>query len=97
MSRQPSFLALSLSDRLAAHAPQLTLDFLSEVAVTMDKNKLLSQKIYCLQYMSPWVKNFVCFIDPTSPNYEHSGARLRDCIRVLVEMTLAEREVSRSQ
>lgn len=94
MSRQTSFLALQLSQRLAAHAPQLTLDFLSEVAVTMEKNRELSQKLHCLQYVSPWVRNLVCFVDPTNPNYEHSGARLRDCIRVLLEMTLAEKDVS---
>jgi hypothetical protein len=81
-----------LSEKLAAFSPQLTLDFIQEVTANMSKSSV-SQRISCLQYMSPWVKNLGKFTDPTSRHYEHSGARLRDCIRVLIDLTMADQEV----
>jgi hypothetical protein len=69
----------------------MTLDFISEVIAGM--GKALSQRINCLQYMSPWIKNLAYFPNPTSPHYEHSGARLRDCIRALTDLTLNQAEV----
>jgi hypothetical protein len=81
-----------LSARLAAHAPQLSLDFLSEATISMSKVSI-AQRIQCLHYMSPWVLNLGLFADPTSRHYEHSGARLRDCIRILVDFTVADQDV----
>jgi hypothetical protein len=69
----------------------MTLDFISEVIAGM--GKALSQRINCLHYMSPWIKNLAYFPNPTSPHYEHSGARLRDCIRALTDLTLNQAEV----
>ncbi|KAG8218508.1 hypothetical protein J3R82DRAFT_4145 [Butyriboletus roseoflavus] len=83
----------SLSDRLAGFAPKLTLDFLSVISTGMDKAGV-TQRINCLQYMSPWVRNLVHFCNPSNPLYEHSGARLRDCIRTLIDLTIADLEVS---
>ncbi|KDQ64130.1 hypothetical protein JAAARDRAFT_118551 [Jaapia argillacea MUCL 33604] len=88
----PTTFVLNLSERLASHVPHLTLDFFSEVAAGMDKGGV-AQKIFCLQYMSPWVKNLSHFPNPASPYYEHSGARLRDCVRLLVELTITEHEL----
>jgi neurofibromin 1 len=107
---------VQLSERLAEFAPELTLDFISEVSAGMEKvgekvgeksgekavekvgekvgeKTSTAQRINCLQYMSPWIKNLVHFPNPTSPQYEHSGARLRDCIRVLSELTVSDTEV----
>ena len=81
-----------LSEKLAAFAPQLTLDFIQEVTANMSKSSV-AQRISCLQYMSPWVKNLSKFTEPTSPLYEQSGARLRDCVRVLIDLTMADQEV----
>lgn len=82
----------SLSDRLAGFAPQLTLDFLTVISTGMDKAGI-AQRINCLQYMSPWVKNLAHFCNPSNPLYEHSGARLGDCIRTLIDLTIADLEV----
>jgi neurofibromin 1 len=88
-----------LSERLAEFAPELTLDFISEASAGMEKVGEKGEKasaalqINCLQYMSPWIKNLAHFPNPTSPQYEHSGARLRDCIRVLSDLTVSNTEV----
>ena len=87
----PTAFAVHLSDRLADFIPSMTLDFISEVSEGMGKS--LSQRINCLQYLSPWVKNLAHFPNPTSPHYEPSGSRLRDCIRTLADMTLRQIEV----
>jgi hypothetical protein len=83
---------------MADFAPQLTLDFISEVAAAMtamDKNssRAATQRVLCLQYLKPWIRNLSQFSDPTSPHFERSGARLRDCIRVLCDSTVAFPEV----
>ncbi|KAJ3987640.1 hypothetical protein F5890DRAFT_1563214 [Lentinula detonsa] len=84
---------IDLSTRLARFAPQLTLDFISEVVASMtasdrDKSMQVLQRINCLRYMSPWIKNLELFANPTSPLFERSGARLRDCIRVLTDLSV---------
>jgi hypothetical protein len=92
VSGQTNNLVAQLSERLAMHSPKLTLDFLSEVALTMGKTSV-QQRLHCLKYMCPWIKNLTHFTEPTSPHYDHSSARLRDCIRALIELTLADKEV----
>jgi hypothetical protein len=99
---------INLSEKLAEFAPELTIDFISEVCIGMELvgekggakpgDKVTSkmstaQRINCLQYMSPWVKNLACFPNPASPHYEHSGARLRDGVRMLSDLTIADPEV----
>lgn len=92
ISRQTSFLVVQLSERLSQHAPQLTLDFLNEAALGMERSTV-QQKIHCLQYMSPWIRNLVHFADPTTRLFDQSGARLRDCIRFLINLTLQDEQV----
>ncbi|KAF5371189.1 hypothetical protein D9758_004214 [Tetrapyrgos nigripes] len=84
---------VNLSGRIAQFAPQLTLDFISEVAAgisTMEKksSQHIALRLNCLRYMSPWIKNLDLFANPLSPLYDRSGARLRDCIRVLSELAI---------
>lgn len=88
-----STFVVGLSDRLATFAPKLTLDFISVVSAGMDKASV-AQRITSLQYMSPWVKNLQLFCNPTHSLYEHSGARLRDCIRSLIDLTISDLEAS---
>ncbi|KAG2060194.1 hypothetical protein BDR06DRAFT_948277 [Suillus hirtellus] len=88
-----STFVIGLSDRLAGFAPKLTLDFISVISAGMDK-ATAAQRITCLQYMSPWVKNLAKFCNPTSSLYEHSGARLRDCIRSLIDLTISDLEIN---
>lgn len=88
----PRTFAVQLSEKLAAFAPQLTLDFISEVCGGMEKIPV-GQRLHCLQYMSPWVKNLAFFPNPASPLYEHSGAKLRDSVRLLVDTTINDQDV----
>ncbi|KAG1876130.1 hypothetical protein C8R48DRAFT_830907 [Suillus tomentosus] len=88
-----STFVIGLSDRLAGFALKLTLDFISVISAGMDK-ATAAQRITCLQYMSPWVKNLAKFCNPTSSLYEHSGARLRDCIRSLIDLTISDLEIN---
>lgn len=90
ISGDPVAFVSRLSERLAEFAPQLSLDFIHEVSAamtSMDKASML-QRINCLQYMSPWIQNLSHFANCTHPLYERSGARLRDCIRTLAELSL---------
>ncbi|KAH7916805.1 hypothetical protein BJ138DRAFT_1121610 [Hygrophoropsis aurantiaca] len=88
-----SAFVVGLSDRLAKFAPKLTLDFMSVISAGMDKASA-AQRINCLQYMSPWVKNLAMFCNPSNTLYEHSGARLRDCVRALIDLTVSDLEIS---
>ena len=81
-----------LSEKLATFAPELTLDFISQVCLELVKSSVL-RKAICLQYMNPWIKNLNKFCDPTDKLYELSGARLRDCIKNLIEVTVHDRDV----
>ncbi|KAK7053933.1 hypothetical protein R3P38DRAFT_3343387 [Favolaschia claudopus] len=85
-----------LSAGLAEFVPQLTLDFVSEISAAMTgmEKAAISQRISCCQYMSPWIKNFTLFVTPTSMLYERSGARVRDAIRVLCDMSTSQPELT---
>ncbi|KAI0291754.1 hypothetical protein BC826DRAFT_969907 [Russula brevipes] len=80
---------VSLSERIASLVPHLTLDFVSEVCSTLSKSDP-TLKLHCLSYMSPWLKNLSVFAEPTNTSFDHSGAKLRDCIRLLIELTIAD-------
>ena len=95
ISGDPIAFVLNLSEKLAEFAPRLTLDFIHEVSAAMscmDKASI-STRISCLQYMSPWIRNLSHFANATHPLYERSGARLRDCIRTLSDLSVAYPEV----
>ncbi|KAG5352330.1 hypothetical protein C0989_002775 [Termitomyces sp. Mn162] len=79
---------VQLSEKIAAFAPQLTLDFIPEVGAAMNSMDKTAQRISCIQYMSPWIKNLTLFSNPTSKQYERSGARLRDCVRNLADLAV---------
>ena len=83
---------VSLSERIASLVPHLTLDFVSEVCSTLSKSDT-TLKLHCLSYMSPWLKNLSIFAEPTNASFDHSGAKLRDCIRLLIELTIADPQV----
>ncbi|KAF8592239.1 hypothetical protein K439DRAFT_1626245 [Ramaria rubella] len=78
---------LPFSERLANFVPQLTLDLIAEFAVGFEKAST-AQKITCLQYLNPWIKNLAKFANPINPLYECSSGRLKDCIRSLVDITV---------
>ena len=93
----PFAFVIQLSEQLAEFAPQLTLDFIHEICAamtTMDK-AAVAQRISCLHYLSPWIRNLSQFANPTSTLYDKSGTRLRDCIRTLADLSLSFPEASR--
>ena len=86
---EPTLFARRLSDSMAQFAPQLTLDFISEVSAAMNAMRnSMEHQLSCLLYMSPWIKNLARFTDPTSPLYDRSTARVRDCIRTLAQLSI---------
>lgn len=84
----PTAFVVQLSEKIAAFAPQLTLDFIPEVGAAMNSMDKIAQRISCIQYLSPWIKNLTLFSNPTSKQYERSGARLRDCVRNLADLAV---------
>ncbi|KAH6914612.1 hypothetical protein BKA70DRAFT_1180120 [Coprinopsis sp. MPI-PUGE-AT-0042] len=80
-----------LSEKLADFAPQLTLDFIHEVLSAMagmgDGPKATPRRVNCLHYISPWIRNLSSFANPAS-KYEKSGSRLRDCVRLLTDLSI---------
>ncbi|THH31919.1 hypothetical protein EUX98_g2275 [Antrodiella citrinella] len=88
----PGQFVTQLSEKLALFAPELTLDFINEVSNGMDKTTM-AQRINCLQYIAPWIKNIERFMDPGSKFFEQSGTRFRDCIRVLIELSVADHSI----
>lgn len=89
----PSAFVISLSEKLAEFSPQLTLDFIPEVSAAMSGMEKTSQRISCIHYLSPWIRNLALFSTASSPALERSAARLRDCIRVLSELSVTYPEV----
>ncbi|KAI0737738.1 hypothetical protein C8Q80DRAFT_1276173 [Daedaleopsis nitida] len=81
-----------VSEGLAAHAPHLTIDFLTEMTSSIGKLSV-SLRANSLQYLGPWMKNLPLFTDPCSKYYDPSGTKFRDCIRMLVDVTTAENDL----
>jgi hypothetical protein len=86
---------IQLSRQIAEFAPELTLDFISEVSAGMEMDGMANspKRISCIHYMSPWIKNLSVFSNATSPHFERSGSRLRDCIRTISELCVKHPEV----
>lgn len=90
----PEPFLIQLSEGLANFAPHLTLDFVTEVSSGMNR-EAIQDRTLCILYMAPWLKNLAFFMDPTNKLYDPSTAKFRDCIRVLVDLTMADNEVGR--
>ncbi|KAG5648702.1 hypothetical protein DXG03_000049 [Asterophora parasitica] len=90
----PTAFVTHLSEKIAAFAPQLTLDFIPEVGAAMGSMDKTSQRISCIHYLSPWIKNLAIFANPTSNLFDRSGARLRDCIRNLADLAASYPDIT---
>ncbi|KAF8759887.1 GTPase-activator protein for Ras-like GTPases [Rhizoctonia solani] len=87
-----SVFAAYFSDKLASHAPELTLDFLGEFAIGFNK-ATSAQQVASLNYLHPWVSNLIQFLDPTSKLFDPSSSKVRLCIRTLIDMTVKNAEL----
>lgn len=83
---------MPFSERMAKAAPHLTLDFLSEFFVGFDKSPAV-QKAVCLKYVNPWIQNLSGFQNPAVSYYESTGAKLRDAIRSMIDITFTHTDV----
>ncbi|KAL1920332.1 uncharacterized protein VTP21DRAFT_1478 [Calcarisporiella thermophila] len=94
---------VSVSERLAATQPQLTLEFLNECFVGLSKSSTRQQHL-CLEYMSSWLPNLASFARPkiASPagdggmhvvSNQHNVVKVREIIRSLIELTVSQSEI----
>jgi hypothetical protein len=83
---------VSVSERLAGALTYLTMDFVSEVCMNLSDLKV-RERLESIQFLSPWIVNLQKFCDPTHALYEGSGARLRDTVRTLVDLTTNDSDV----
>ncbi|KIO22012.1 hypothetical protein M407DRAFT_28426 [Tulasnella calospora MUT 4182] len=88
----PAAFTVPFSERMAKATPHLTLDFLSEFFVGFDKSPPV-QKAVCLQYANPWIQNLSGFQNPAVSYYESTGAKLRDAIRSMIDITFTHTEM----
>ncbi|KAJ3414836.1 Neurofibromin 1 [Chytridiales sp. JEL 0842] len=101
----PSFnqgFVLSISEYLAEHEQHLTLEFLIECILGFNKSKR-AQKHFCIQYMTPWLKNLSTFarqIEPIGGSLEGDSVtsqdalqKMRSVLKLLIDMTIKEEEM----
>ncbi|KZV82855.1 hypothetical protein EXIGLDRAFT_778147 [Exidia glandulosa HHB12029] len=88
----PFAIANDFSKRLANHFPDLTLEFLQEFSTSLGKYEL-EQRPTAVQHVAAWVRNLALFCNPASPHYDATGSKLRETLRMLLEMTVKHEEV----
>jgi hypothetical protein len=82
---------INFSENMSTFVPSLALDFIFQwfngfyVATTVEK-------ITCLQYVSPWIRNLGIFMEPSSIHFDEP--RVRECIRLFINITIQELEVT---
>ncbi|KAI9026450.1 hypothetical protein CLU79DRAFT_741805 [Phycomyces nitens] len=79
---------VSISKRLAASEPNLTLEFLNECFVGFQKsNEPL--RYLCLDYMRPWLPNLSLFCRGSPEDL----AKTKDIIRLLIDLTISRTDM----
>ncbi len=51
----------------------------------------------CLYYLQPWIKNLAMFPNQSSTYFDHTGAKLRDAIRILIDLLIKDHDVGHFQ
>jgi len=51
----------------------------------------------CLYYLQPWIKNLAMFPNQSGTYFDHSGAKLRDGIRMLIDLLIKDHDVGLSK
>lgn len=83
---------INFSERISSFAPRMTLDFILQWSIGFSKATSV-EKLSCLQYISPWIRNMAMFTDPSNAHFDEP--RVRDCIRIFVDITIQEPEVKK--
>ena len=81
---------INFSELISNFAPDVTLDFILQWYMGFS-NGTKAEKITCLQYVSPWIRNLGIFTDPSSGHFDEP--RVRECICLFINMTTQEPEV----
>ncbi|XP_052834126.1 neurofibromin isoform X3 [Octopus bimaculoides] len=79
----------SISEKLAANEPHLTLEFLEE-CIQGFGNSNIEMKHLCLEYITPWLPNLTRFCKPADENKRQKVALIWD---KLITMTIEEVEM----
>lgn len=78
---------VTFNERMAKFLPQITPDMVNEFSIAFEKASTM-QKLMCLQYLNPWIKNLSLFANPSHELHDASGLKLLRSIRTLVDMTM---------
>ncbi|KAJ3230718.1 Ras GTPase activating protein ira2 [Chytriomyces hyalinus] len=82
-----------ISQKLATSEKSLTLEFLIECVIGFNRSTM-DQKILCLEYMSPWMRNLAMFArSDASIKTMSIPLKLKSLIRLLIELTVKETEL----
>ncbi|CAO3626389.1 unnamed protein product [Cunninghamella echinulata] len=83
---------ISISEKIAAAEPNLTLEFLSECFVGFNKsNEPL--RYLCLDYMVPWLPNLSLFCHSGGDESNPDLVKTRAVIRLLIDLTVARTDM----
>lgn len=88
----PASFTLQFSEEMAKFAPHLTLDIVMDICRFLHELSVPA-RLSQLQALGPWVQNLVHYTDPTHELYEMSGAKLRESIRYLVDLTTEDQDL----
>lgn len=84
---------VSISEKIAAAEPNLTLEFLSECFVGFNKsNEPL--RYLCLDYMVPWLPNLSLFCHSAGDDTNPDLVKTKEVICLLIDLTVARTDVS---
>ncbi|OZJ04004.1 hypothetical protein BZG36_03619, partial [Bifiguratus adelaidae] len=78
---------IRISEKLAKTEPTLTLEFLSESFVGLEKSSKGLQH-YCLEYMTPWLANLTTGGHQSDNSSDDHLAKTKDIIQLLIGMTV---------
>ncbi|KAL0094889.1 hypothetical protein F4703DRAFT_1902562 [Phycomyces blakesleeanus] len=79
---------VSISKRLAASEPNLTLEFLNECFVGFQKSSE-PLRYLCLDYMRPWLPNLALFCRGSLEDL----AKTKDIVRLLIDLTISRTDM----
>ncbi|RKP27599.1 hypothetical protein SYNPS1DRAFT_26753, partial [Syncephalis pseudoplumigaleata] len=82
----------SISEKLASTEPHLTLEFLTECFVGLNKSSK-PLKSFCLEYMTPWLANLDRFIHVGSDDGQQGLNKVKELLHQLIELTVKETEM----
>ncbi|KAI9597754.1 hypothetical protein BDF19DRAFT_434347 [Syncephalis fuscata] len=81
----------AISEKLASTEPHLTLEFLSECFVGLNKSSK-PLKSFCLEYMTPWLANLDRFIHVGNDDSQRGLTKVNELLHQLIDLTVKKRK-----